>query len=79
MNLNKLSYEMMIVLIGLFVVLVISTIISQILLRKNPSDVTQNIWMRIKSWWVMCIIFSLALVIHKTVSLVFMAFLCLSH
>ncbi|PNY83525.1 phosphatidate cytidylyltransferase [Staphylococcus agnetis] len=76
MNLNKLSYEMMIVLIGLFVVLVISTIISQILLRKSPSDVTQNIWMRIKSWWVMCIIFSLALVIHKTVSLVFMAFLC---
>ncbi|WP_414051920.1 phosphatidate cytidylyltransferase [Macrococcus animalis] len=76
MNLNRISDEMMTVLIGIFIVLIVSTIISQILLRKYPNKDTENIWVRIKSWWMMCIIFSLALTIHKTVSLVFMAFLC---
>lgn len=76
MNLNNLSNEMITVLIGVFVVLIISTIISQILLRKYSNKDTENIWLRVKSWWMMCIIFSFALMIHKTVSLIFMAFLC---
>lgn len=76
MNLNNLSNEMITVLIGVFIVLIISTIISQILLRKYPNKDTENIWLRVKSWWMMCIIFSFALMIHKTVSLIFMAFLC---
>ncbi|CAD2081531.1 phosphatidate cytidylyltransferase [Jeotgalicoccus coquinae] len=76
MNINLLTDEVLYVLIGIVCVLVFSTIITKLMKRKNNSDGLKEVEMRIRSWWVMFIIFTFALVIHSTISLIFMALLC---
>ncbi|CEA03672.1 Phosphatidate cytidylyltransferase [Jeotgalicoccus saudimassiliensis] len=76
MNINLLTDEVLYVLIGIVAVLVISTIITKLMKQKNNSDGLKEVEMRIRSWWVMFIIFTFALVIHSTISLIFMALLC---
>ena len=76
MNINLLTDEVLYVLIGIVGVLVISTIITKIMKRKNNSSGLKEVEMRIRSWWVMFIIFTFALLIHSTISLIFMALLC---
>lgn len=76
MNINLLTDEVLYVLIGIVGVLVISTVITKIMKRKNKSNGLKEVEMRIRSWWVMFIIFTFALLIHSTISLIFMALLC---
>ena len=76
MNINLLTDEVLYVLIGIVGVLVISTVITKIMKRKNNSSGLKEVEMRIRSWWVMFIIFTFALLIHSTISLIFMALLC---
>ena len=76
MNINLLTDEVLYVLIGIVSVLIISTIITKILKQKNNSASLREVELRIRSWWVMFIIFTFALVIHSTISLIFMALLC---
>lgn len=76
MNLGKISTEMLIVMIGVFIVLVLSSLISIYLTKRYPEKDFTEIRLRIKSWWSMCIIFTIALVIHSTVSLIFLGLLC---
>ena len=76
MNINLLTDEVLYVLIGIVSVLVISTVITKIMKRKNNSSGLKEVEMRIRSWWVMFIIFTFALLIHSTISLIFMALLC---
>lgn len=76
MNINLLTDEVLYVLIGIVAVLIISTIITKILKQKNNSASLREVELRIRSWWVMFIIFTFALVIHSTISLIFMALLC---
>lgn len=76
MNINLLTDEVLYVLIGIVGVLVISTVITKIMKRKNKSSGLKEVEMRIRSWWVMFIIFTFALLIHSTISLIFMALLC---
>ena len=78
MNLGKISSEMLIVMIGVFIVLVLSSLISIYLTKRYPEKDFTEIRLRIKSWWSMCIIFTIALVIHSTVSLIFLSLLCFS-
>lgn len=76
MNINLLTDEVLYVLIGIVGVLVISTVITKIMKRNNNSSGLKEVEMRIRSWWVMFIIFTFALLIHSTISLIFMALLC---
>ncbi|MDO5359217.1 MAG: phosphatidate cytidylyltransferase [Jeotgalicoccus sp.] len=76
MNINLLTDEVLYVLIGIVAVLIISTVITKIMKHKNNSGGLKEVEMRIRSWWVMFIIFTFALIIHSTISLIFMALLC---
>lgn len=76
MNINLLTDEVLYVLIGIIGVLILSTIITKIMKKKNNTDGLKEVEMRIRSWWVMFSIFTFALVIHSTISLIFMALLC---
>ena len=76
MNINLLTDEVLYVLIGLVAVLIISTFITKIMKQKNNTSGLKEVEMRIRSWWVMFIIFTFALLIHSTISLIFMALLC---
>lgn len=76
MNINLLTDEVLYVLIGIVAVLIISTIITIIMKQKNNSSGLKEVEMRIRSWWIMFIIFTFALIIHSTISLIFMALLC---
>lgn len=76
MNINLLTDEVLYVLIGVVAVLIISTVITKIMKHKNNSGGLKEVEMRIRSWWVMFIIFTFALIIHSTISLIFMALLC---
>ena len=76
MNINLLTDEVLYVLIGIVAVLIISTLITKIMKQKNNSSGLNEVEMRIRSWWVMFIIFTFALIIHSTISLIFMALLC---
>ncbi|WP_026858624.1 MULTISPECIES: phosphatidate cytidylyltransferase [Jeotgalicoccus] len=76
MNINLLTDEVLYVLIGIVAVLIISTLITKIMKQKNNSSGLKEVEMRIRSWWVMFIIFTFALIIHSTISLIFMALLC---
>ncbi len=75
MNFNVLTDEVLYVLIGIIGILVISTAITLVLKKKNPSHTVDEVMLRIKSWWVMFFIFTFALVIHSTISLIFMGIL----
>src|SRR5699024_12296268 len=75
MNFNVLTDEVLYVLIGIVGILVISTAITLVLKKQKPSHTVDEVMLRIKSWWVMLFIFTFALVIHSTISLIFMGLL----
>lgn len=76
MNLNLITDEVLYVLIAIIIVLVSSSIITFIMKKRKPSKTLDEVSLRIRSWWMMFIIFTFALIIHSTISLIFMALLC---
>ena len=58
-------------LAGLYGLLVIASTIAFLLKRANPETNYTELVQRINSWWVMISVFSLAMVLSKTVSLIF--------
>jgi phosphatidate cytidylyltransferase len=58
---------------GLFGLLVASSLITFILQKTNPGKSYTELDQRIKSWWLMVVIFTLALVLSRNVSLIFFA------
>lgn len=76
MNLNLITDEVLYVLIAIIIVLVSSSIITLIMKKRKPSKTLDEVSLRIRSWWMMFIIFTFALIIHSTISLIFMALLC---
>jgi phosphatidate cytidylyltransferase len=60
---------------GLFVILVIATGIHLFLKKTRPESDFSEIGMRIRSWWVMVSIFTLAMLLSRVVSLFFFAFI----
>jgi len=63
------------VFIGIFAVLVISSIITYILSKSKPDKDFTELVLRIKSWWMMAILFSIAILINRNISILFFAFL----
>ena len=60
---------------GVIAVLVVSTIVGQLLRLRGPSDTINNINARIRAWWIMSIIFAIALLTGGIGSVILFAFL----
>src|SRR5690625_2000680 len=73
---EALSQQIMYVLLGILTLLIISSIVSFLLTKFIPEKNFKEINDRIKSWWIMAIIFTVAILINHNVSLIFLAFLC---
>lgn len=56
---------------GLYAILVLASLISVFLKQTNPDKNYTELIQRIQSWWIMITLFSLAMVLSKTVSLIF--------
>lgn len=76
MSLDLITNEIWIVLIGIVSLLIVSSIITFLLTRLKKEQDFSELNARIKSWWVMASIFTLAILINHTMSLFFLAFLC---
>lgn len=57
---------------GIYVILVLASCITWLLSKKISSEVYLNLKLRIKSWWGMVFVFSLAMLFTNTVSLFFL-------
>ena len=57
---------------GIYGLLALASIAVWALRRANPAKDRRELVLRVKSWWVMVVIFSLAIVLSRTVSIVFM-------
>ena len=71
----NLSTSVLLTLAGIYGLLLISTAIIYILGFYNAQKDYSELKDRIKSWWVMVTVFSLALFLNRTVSIIFFAFL----
>ncbi len=58
---------------GLYVLLVAASLIAALLRRRQPERDLTELVQRIRSWWVMVTVFTVAMVLSRTVSLVFFA------
>ncbi len=61
-------------LAGLFAVLTAASLIVFILVKSKPDKDYRELVLRMRSWWVMITIFAIAIVLSRTTSLVFFAF-----
>lgn len=75
MSLQAIPYEMKAVFAGIFAVLVIASLITYLLKHFKPESDFNELQQRIKSWWIMVIIFMIAILINRNISIVFFAFL----
>jgi len=58
---------------GIFAILIISSILVIVLQQKKPTKDYTELSQRVRSWWVMVMVFTLAIVFSRTVSLLFFA------
>jgi phosphatidate cytidylyltransferase len=62
-------------LAGIFGILVLATLVLAVLRRLKPQANFDEVRLRVKTWWVMAGVFGAAMVVGRTVSLTFFAFL----
>jgi len=67
--------RVLIALGGVFAILVAATVVLWLLGRWKPGLRLDEVRLRVRTWWVMAGVFTLALVFDRTISLVFFAFL----
>ena len=60
---------------GLYVILLIASLITFLLQKTHPEKNYTELRQRVNSWWAMITVFSLAMVLDKTVSLIFFGLL----
>lgn len=75
MSIPAIPYELKIVFFGIFVVLILASLITFVLTRVKPNQDFTELTQRIKSWWIMVFLFTIAIVIHRKISILFFAFL----
>jgi phosphatidate cytidylyltransferase len=69
------SDPVQLVMAGIFALLVVATVTIALLRRLRPGFDTTELEARIRSWWIMAAIFTVALLLSRAVSLVFFTFL----
>lgn len=75
MDWEQISLQVRWTLAGVSGLLVLATIIVAALRRLQPKKDRAELVQRIRSWWVMVAVFSVAMLLSRTVSLVFFAFI----
>lgn len=75
MSLKLIPYELQIVFIGIFIVLIIASLITYLLIRMKPNQDFNELQQRMKSWWIMVLLFSIAITINRNISILFFAIL----
>ena len=60
---------------GLYGILIVASLVVAILGRLGPGKDYSELTLRVKSWWVMVSIFTLAMILSRGVSIVFFAFI----
>ncbi|MES9833145.1 MAG: phosphatidate cytidylyltransferase [Candidatus Thiodiazotropha sp. DIVDIV] len=71
---SNLSTQVIWALAGVYGLLIFSSLLVRILKSRTGSDY-QELGDRIKSWWIMVAIFTLAIAVSTTISIVFLAFI----
>ncbi|MDD5035026.1 MAG: phosphatidate cytidylyltransferase [Methylococcaceae bacterium] len=67
--------QVMLAIGGVFLLLLLASFIVYLLGRRNPGKDYGELRQRVKSWWIMIILFSLGLLLSRKLSLVFFAFI----
>ena len=62
-------------LLGLFGILIIATTIVQTLKKAQPHKDHKELVQRVNSWWLMVIVFTIAMTVSRSISIVFFAFI----
>lgn len=60
---------------GLYGILIVASLVVAMLARFKPGKDYSELTLRVKSWWVMVSIFTLAMVLSRSVSIIFFAFI----
>jgi phosphatidate cytidylyltransferase len=71
--LSSLHPNVLYTICGLFAALVVASFAVWYLKRTNPESNYQELELRVRSWWMMIAVFSLAMIINRKVSIVFFA------
>ena len=69
-----LTPEVQWTLAGIFGVLVVASTLVAILRRRHPDRDYGELRQRINTWWMMVVVFTVAMILSRTVSIVFFAF-----
>lgn len=72
--LTPLATNVLWTLAGIFVLLILSTVIIRCLCLSNPERDYTELKQRVNSWWAIASIFTISLAIGKTVAIIFFAF-----
>ncbi|NJD05940.1 MAG: phosphatidate cytidylyltransferase [Methylococcaceae bacterium] len=75
MNWLAVKLPVLVTLGGIFAVLLIASLTVHLLQRRSPGKSYGELRSRVRSWWVMVGVFSLAMVLNRNISLVFFAFM----
>ncbi len=59
---------------GIFALLLVASLVTGILTRRNPQKNLRELQARVKSWWIMASVFTVAMSVGRGVSLAFFAF-----
>ena len=60
---------------AIYALLIVASVATAILKRRAPGDATSELSQRVTSWWFMITLFTIAIVIDRVVSTVFLAFM----
>ncbi|MCA8971972.1 MAG: phosphatidate cytidylyltransferase [Planctomycetes bacterium] len=74
MNWSTLPSTVRWTIAGIFALLVVASLVVRTIRRAKPDANLGELAARVRSWWVMVIVFVIAMVLSRTVSLVFFAF-----
>ncbi len=61
--------------IGIYALLLLASVSSYLMQKRRPAKNYKELRQRIQSWWIMITIFCLALLVNRTLSIVFLGFL----
>jgi phosphatidate cytidylyltransferase len=75
MILNLPSTNVLWTFAGIFTLLFLSTLVVQILAFRNPETDYTELKQRVKSWWIIVTLFTIALTLNRTIAIIFFAFL----
>ena len=74
LSLNHLPREVLITLGGILAALIVASVAWRLLRWRNPQKDYRELHLRVRTWWVIAGLFGSALVLHRTASIAFLAF-----